>query len=162
MSSGGSFDGVSADRRFENPNAVITSCQLGVCWQYLGDDATGATFRLLKAVVPQTRVFEDHGDHEARFAEALTQRKLCAVVTQMWNDDGTEADVTQSYFLRSAYELEQFLWKILKQCLRRFASPREPLVPMVLKYREVCDRLAHHLHVDVEASLTEVTCILHS
>lgn len=156
---GGGTRGVQANRAFVNHNGMVSSIQLKMIPDYISEDGSGTTFRLLKSVVPEHRVLEDRVDQTTEAADTLLSRKYTAIDDQMW--EGAEAVVLESVYEKETYLLEQILWRAAKRALRASGQPDCVIKSFVLKFRDVSERLAHHVMVERLVAATEVL-LLHS
>jgi len=119
---------------------------------YLNEDHSATTFRLLKALVPETVVFKGGADVSKDFAAKMQSRKYRMITSEL-HPQG--APRTHSYLSAPAYQMVQLMWRILKRHLCDHARPADKLVPFFLKFRDVVERLSHYAALDRLAACTE-------
>ena len=152
---GGGFEGVRADRRFSYPNGLASTLQLARIAPYLPEDHSATTFRLLKALVPETVVFRGGGDVGKDVVGQMQSKKYRLIAEQLHENDA-HAERTHSAHDPAAYWLTQYFLRVLKAQLHKHARQGDKLIPYYLKFREISERLSHYAMLDRLAASTEV------
>ena len=164
---GGGFAGVKAKRTFEQPNGLMSTLQMQRFGKYLADDHSATSFRILKPMVPEEIVFKGGEDVSKDIASQMQTRKYEFIVSQLYAEadtagaGGAAAPATDlsSSLTEDAYSMTQFSWRIIKAQLAKHAVRGDKLVPFLLKFRDIVERLGHYHMLDRCAAATEVKCI---
>ena len=152
------FEGVIANRRFNYPNGLVSTLQLQRVHLYFNEDYSATTFRVLKALVPENVVFGAGQDADQDFSGMMQKRKYKMIASQLYPPH--QHPLTHSYLSPQAYKMEQYMWRIIKGHLCKYARSVDKLVPFFLKFRDVIERLGHYAALDRLVACSEVATLL--
>ncbi|CAE7253833.1 unnamed protein product, partial [Symbiodinium sp. CCMP2592] len=160
---GGGMKGVATDRTFDYHNGLATTLQRDRLQCYFFEDHSAATFRVKKALVPETLLFANTPDVGKEFAAKMQQRKYEFLLDELWqrDEDCNEGEPRlRAELSAGAYELVQLAWRQVKESLRQHAQRGDKLLPFLLKFRDIVERLAYHLMLERLHACTEAVVVL--
>ena len=137
---GGGSSGIAATRAFLHPNVFFGWLTAEKTKFFLYEDHGGATCRLLKAVIPRSRVLQESQEYEQAGATKLVTLKFMTLKEYMFEDAKVETRYDDA-----ARAIERELDRQMLACLRGDGLEGDRLQPCVLKMKHTVAKLAFML-----------------